>query len=274
MASAKSKAPPRPTIVVSTGQNKVAKVLNRYARSFVSSLSAKKGGSTTHLGPPKSVSLRVQSELQKRSDASFFFFGHGVEPPAFGFVGHDSKPAVDRKTVGLLKGRHVGATCCYGNNLGKAAPVNGFSLFGYTDKLVVPLWGEHVGLMEAAFLAGPGALAAGQSAAQAAEVAANAFRRLAQRLQQSGQDDDRIFARVILSNADKVRAWSKENGREDQARRAKDSREGGSATGDVGQGNAASQAKTGNHRNRIRGRHDTIAGADPEKRSRRNAPRN
>ncbi|HVB81107.1 MAG TPA: hypothetical protein VNE82_14305 [Candidatus Binataceae bacterium] len=209
MASAKSKVRARPIIVVSTGQNKIAKVLNRYARSFVSSLSVKNGRSATHLGPPKSVSLRVQSELQKRSDASFFFFGHGLEPPAVGFVGHDSKPAVDRKTVGLLKGRYVGATCCYGNHLGKAAPVNGFSLFGYTDELLVPTSLEYVKLLEAAFLVGPDALAAGQSVARAADMAATEFRRVAQFLRQRNQKDDNVIARLILFNADKARAWSR-----------------------------------------------------------------
>jgi hypothetical protein len=210
MASAKSKAPSRPMIVVSTGQNEVARVLNRYARNFMSLLSAKNGRSATHLGPPKSVALRVQRELRQRSDASLFFFGHGLEPPAFGFVGHDRKPAVDRKTVGLLKGRRVGATCCYGDRLGKAASANGFSLFGYTDELIVPLWGKHVRLMEAAFLAGPGLLAAGQPVAKAADFAAHEFRRIAQFLQQTNQEDDRVIARAILLNADKARAWSRE----------------------------------------------------------------
>ena len=208
VVSAKSKVLGRPIIVVSTGQNEVAKVLNRYARSFVASGFSKNGQPAIHLGPPKSVSRCVQSELRKRPNASLFFFGHGLEPPAVGFVGHDSKPAVGKKTVGLLRGRHVGATCCYGNRLGKTASISGFSLFGYSDELIVPTLAKDVRMMEAAFLAGPHALAAGQSVVRAAYLAADEFRRVAQFLQQRNRKDDKIMARLFLFNANRAGAWS------------------------------------------------------------------
>ena len=258
MNLARSKALPASLIVVSTGQNEVAKTLNQYARSFVLSLPRKEGRAAIHLGPPKSVTLRVQEELRRQSEASFFFFGHGLTPPALGFVGHDRKPVVDRKTLRLLSGRRVGATCCYGNRLGNVASTNGFSLFGYTDELIVPLWRKHIKLLEAAFLVGPALLAAGQPVAKAADVAANEFRRLAQLLQRTKREDDRVIGRLILLNADKVRAWSKENGRKDQARCEQNPRQSGSSVGNVGQRDAPGKAKTSRRRYRIGGGPDTV----------------
>src|ERR1700730_5389422 len=148
-------------IVVSTDRTSTEKVLHEYARNFFSSLP--NNGTSFHLEAPGSISKNVEAELQNRAGVAFFFFGHGLNPPAIGFLGSNQKPAIDAKTIRLLAKRKVAATCCYGDRVGRVARKNKFSVFGYKGEYWVPESPLHIADSLPAALAGPMVISNGGS---------------------------------------------------------------------------------------------------------------
>ena len=193
-------------IIVSTAQDAVAMTLNAYAPALVASLPPAMN-SVTLIGPPLSTASRVQRELQTSAKASLLFFGHGLNPPALGFLAHDGNPALDGKTISLLSGRVVCATCCHGNTVGALARRHAFSLLGYAGQFWVALHPQHITDMEGAALAGPRAIMAGSAPVQAAPAVAREYARLALTLHRRNISGDRAFALFVSMNSSIVAAW-------------------------------------------------------------------
>jgi len=192
-------------IVVSTNRSATEKALHRYASRFFAGLP--RNGSSLHLKSPRSVSKNFILELRSRTGVPVFFFGHGLNPPAIGFLGDDGKPALDAKNMALLTRRKVAATCCHGDRVGSVARRNRFSVFGYKGLYWVPKSSRHVTDCEAAALAGPSIIAQGGSPAQAALAAEREYRRLAQLLYSRNRVGDRAFASFVAINATTAGAW-------------------------------------------------------------------
>jgi len=187
-------------IVASNGRDWVEKALDGYAQTFAASLPA----SITRLRPPTSTASKIQAVLIRQRSDAFFFFGHGFPPPAEGFAGNDGNVAIDSRNAHLLAGRTVAATCCHGNQIGALARAHRFSMFGYVGRLALLQQRAQIRRMQEAALAGPRAIAAGGTAAEAAVSAERAFSRLAQAQQKKG---DIAFATYMSINATKARAW-------------------------------------------------------------------
>jgi hypothetical protein len=199
---------PTPMLVVSTGRSWQEKVLHGYAQTFWAGLTNRgPQSSSTRLGPPRSTASRIQAELRAQSKVSFFFFGHGLNPPAAGFLANDGNAAVDSSTVQLLTGRTVSGTCCHGDQVGGLASTNGFSMFGYAGGLWVPRRQPHVQDMERAALAGPMVIAGGQTVSHAKTTAATEYARVAQSLHGRNRPGDRPIAMFVSINASIVGSW-------------------------------------------------------------------
>ncbi|MBV8454137.1 MAG: hypothetical protein JOZ29_17975 [Deltaproteobacteria bacterium] len=194
-------------IIVSTGKSPIELILDAYAQSFVKSLSGGSAPITAHLRSPASKAVQVQTLLSSKPNVGLYFFGHGLKPPSAGFQADDGEPAVDQTNIKLLSGRTVVATCCFGDQIGKLAQDNQFSLFGYEGGLYVPSHPHHVQDTETAALAGPRAIASGASPQAAAKIARIEFRRLQHFLYNRNQPGDRPYALLAGINATIANAW-------------------------------------------------------------------
>jgi hypothetical protein len=192
-------------IVISTGRSPTEKMLHRYAAKFFSGLP--RDGKSLHLKSPASVSKNLLQELQRRAGVSLFFFGHGLNPPATGFLGDDGKPAIEAKTIRYLARRKVVATCCHGDRVGAMARRNRFHVFGYTGTYWVWLKPRHLAELQAAALAGPMVIAAGGTTEEAAAAARGEYLRLAAALDASSNASDQAIASYFSANANRAGAW-------------------------------------------------------------------
>jgi hypothetical protein len=187
-------------IVTSNGRDWVEQALDGYAQTLAASLPA----TAIRLRPPISTASEIQAALNRQAADAFFFFGHGYPPPAEGFAGNDGNAAIHSGNAHLLTGRTVAATCCHGDRVGELAQAHRFSMFGYVGRLALLQRPAQIEAMEEAALAGPRAIAAGRTAAEAAVSAQRAFSRLAQMWQKGGNI---AFAAFMSMNASSARAW-------------------------------------------------------------------
>lgn len=186
-------------IILYTEYDAVTRVLATYARQLNSELGAKV---SKLLAPPDTADVgHVRAELAI-NPAPLFFFGHGTRT---GLLSQDAEKIDFNGPTHLLSRRVVCATCCHAiTALADASAEHEATVFGYDGYLAVFLNPPYSRLMEDCLLAGPRALAAGESAAEASRRTSRKLEMLAQQLI-AGPIEDQVYATFLQMNATLVR---------------------------------------------------------------------
>ena len=108
----------------------------------------------------------------------FFYFGHGRRHP-LALIGRSEAVILDDGAWELLRGRVSCVTACHSVALGNELKKRGVSLLGYRGELQVFYEDTAAARMRAAALAGPKALLAGRTLAEAKAAATAAYDALA-----------------------------------------------------------------------------------------------
>ncbi|HKG59523.1 MAG TPA: hypothetical protein VKB05_07070 [Pyrinomonadaceae bacterium] len=188
-------------IIMYTEYDQETTVLAGYARQFNSEVASKV---SNILGPPDTADARHAEATLTTNPAPFFFFGHGIKS---GLIAQDHATIDFNKDPHLLSGRLVCATCCESETVLEGAARNhGATGIGYSGKVWLFLSPPYSELMEKCLLAGPRALAEGESAREAGRRAGSECERLAQELIK-GPIEDQVYAPFLQMNANRIRVF-------------------------------------------------------------------